>query len=464
MIKKSGKVIIADMLALIVGLSAFGCAKGGLDKPSENGKEPPVTIDKEYTVTFVQDGYEDVVRKWRDGEIDTPAPIPEKGYSVVWNVTDFSSIERDTTVYAIKTANEYSVTLDPNGGKFDSEETVPVIRTVTYAAEYALPVVTKENHSFISWKDADGKTIADKGAWGIDGDVTLTASYAENEKYGVTFVQVGCADVYIEVYKGDTLTTIPEPQPKEHYDAKWEYDDLSTRIIDGALVVRAVETPKTYTATFNYGDKTEVKSVKYGDKFTFPVTEKVGYSVKWRAEQTPSFVINGGSEIRYEYSDTAFVAEYVPNKYTVTFVTADGTKAETVVYKEKLKLPVIDEDCFDHWEIEGESSYLTGTEITYDYARDLKLVAVYDCKVTIVLPEGVKIKGFKTEFRVKTGSVLNDYLKFYVDVDDDNNISSYAYIGSDGKKNIYKSVKFVCPMVRELTLYAQISSSWTPNY
>ena len=58
-------------------------------------------------ITFVQSGQEDVVVTIKKGESleDIPDPAQKTGYTVVWDVTDFSNIDEDLTVNAVETPN-----------------------------------------------------------------------------------------------------------------------------------------------------------------------------------------------------------------------------------------------------------------------------------------------------------------------------------------------------------------------
>ena len=78
----------------------------------EESEEESVVVT--YTVTFVQEGAENVVITVNEGEgiaaSEIPTPTPVKGHTVAWDVSDFSAITSDITVTAVATPNVYTIT------------------------------------------------------------------------------------------------------------------------------------------------------------------------------------------------------------------------------------------------------------------------------------------------------------------------------------------------------------------
>ena len=75
------------------------------------------------TITFKQNGAENVVKTVTKGEAltDIPTPNAKTGYTVVWDVTSFTSVTEDMEVNAVEKPNTYTVTYDANGGNVASE-------------------------------------------------------------------------------------------------------------------------------------------------------------------------------------------------------------------------------------------------------------------------------------------------------------------------------------------------------
>ena len=175
MMMKTEKRKIARFIAAVVLLSVF--------VSSSCGKRAGEEVSKTFAVTFVQDGFADETRVWKDGVIDVPTPKPVKGYDVGWDTTDFSSLDSDVTVRAIKAARNYTVTLDPCGGAFaDTGLTDIASLSVTFDAGFTLPAAEKIHCKFLSWKTADGLTVDDATPWNIDEDITLYATFVEKDR------------------------------------------------------------------------------------------------------------------------------------------------------------------------------------------------------------------------------------------------------------------------------------------
>ena len=64
-----------------------------------------------YTITFKQEGVEDIVKTVEEGASLTDIPVPNQivGYEVEWNVTDFSNVTQNATVTIVKIAKKYKI-------------------------------------------------------------------------------------------------------------------------------------------------------------------------------------------------------------------------------------------------------------------------------------------------------------------------------------------------------------------
>ena len=69
-------------------------------------------VGGQITVKFTQEGQATVERTIAVGEslTDIPTPVQKEGYTVVWDVKDFSSLTSSITVKAIATPNTYTIT------------------------------------------------------------------------------------------------------------------------------------------------------------------------------------------------------------------------------------------------------------------------------------------------------------------------------------------------------------------
>ena len=108
-----------------------------------------------YTITFKQDGQTTIKKVVKDGEVltDIPTPVTEAGYDVDWDVTDFSKIQDDYTVNAVKTAKTFTITYnfgeDLTASPFLSAEKLQ--ETVVYNSAYTLIIPTAYGYIFEGW-------------------------------------------------------------------------------------------------------------------------------------------------------------------------------------------------------------------------------------------------------------------------------------------------------------------------
>ena len=121
---------------------------------SDKIEEKPEEV-KTYTVTFVQEGFTDVVIEVKEGEAltDIPTPQAEEGYNVVWESVDLSSIKENLTVNAVKTVKTYTVTFVQEGFA-DIEITVNHGQPLTN-----VPTPQAVDGYNVSWEDIDLSNI-----------------------------------------------------------------------------------------------------------------------------------------------------------------------------------------------------------------------------------------------------------------------------------------------------------------
>lgn len=134
-----------------------------LDNDNSESSNPALDV---VTVTFKQAGKEDVIKTVERGSalIDVPTPAKKTGYTVNWNITDFSNIQTDITVLAEEVPKIYTVTLNANGGTL-SQTTF----TITYGQAYTLAKPTHDYDDFLAWT-YNGQVIGISGVWNIDED------------------------------------------------------------------------------------------------------------------------------------------------------------------------------------------------------------------------------------------------------------------------------------------------------
>ncbi len=280
------------LLSLALTFGVLGACRSSSDDSSSITSESSATesvsdssvAQVTYTVTFVQEGQEDIVRTVKQGEAltDIPTPQTKKGYTVAWNQSDFSEIASNVTVLAVATANEYEITFDTLDATLSENA-----RKVTFDGEYTLPTLTKKGYEFGGWKNGD-TLVATSGAWSIDSDVELTAVWTA-KTYEVTLNKKdGTAAPETKIVTFDKAYDLGTPVKTGYEFLAWTTEEgtfptTGTWTTDSALSLTASWRAKTYTVTFNVsgGDSlaSNTQTVTYGvAPATFPQPTRDGYT------------------------------------------------------------------------------------------------------------------------------------------------------------------------------------------
>ena len=157
------KFIVALCVCL---LSVFGVVFGACDSES--------TVK----ITFVQDGQNTIVKTVEKGGslTEIPSPVEIEGYTVAWDKTDFSVVNKSITVKAVATANEYTVYYELN----HKEGTITATtQTVSFGSQIVLytPVSSAENVVFDYWTVKSTEQVYESGVYNVVGDLTLVAHW-----------------------------------------------------------------------------------------------------------------------------------------------------------------------------------------------------------------------------------------------------------------------------------------------
>ncbi len=289
--------ILLLLLSLTLTFGVASAISGCVDLTGAPSTESSNKAEETFTVTFKQDGQKDVEVEVESGEgiaeDKLPKPVAKEGYTIVWDVTDFSKITKDMTVNAVATANTYTITYNANGG-----EASTATQTVTYdQAPGALATATRTGFTFVAWT-LDNKAVLGTEVWKHAKNVTLVAQWQEvvANTCTISFVQDGYATINKTVTKGQSLAQneIPPIQPKTGYNVAWENKNLTNVTAD--IIVYAVSTPKEYTITLNLdggtGDTTF--TMTYDKSYTLPTPTKEGFTFDgWKDAQDANFAGTG---------------------------------------------------------------------------------------------------------------------------------------------------------------------------
>ena len=130
-----------------------------------------------FVITFVQEGQTNIVYTVKtESDLDgIPEPISKTGYTVKWDINDFSKIKKDVTVNAIYTPNKYVISYEVNK---EHASISAQSQTVTFDSEFTLPTPTTTlvNYTFSHWKlKSNGEKFSDNTVYSIDSDIVIVA-------------------------------------------------------------------------------------------------------------------------------------------------------------------------------------------------------------------------------------------------------------------------------------------------
>ena len=242
------------------------------------------------------------------------------------------------TLYPVWTANQYTVTLDSNGGGTVTPSTV----TVTYGEDCpAMPVLQWAGHIFDGWYDAQAS-----GRQYVDGNGNSTARYDKTENctlyaqwsYAplctVTFDPNGgvlAGKTTSEQRSNDSVQYKPDDPTREgHYFLGWYKDSACTQPWDFRdwvtedMTLYAGWRILNYTITFNTAGGSAIDPITqdYGTTINAPAAPtKTGYTFIGWDKTIPATMPAG---------DMTITAQWSINQYTLSFDTAGGSAIDPI--------------------------------------------------------------------------------------------------------------------------------------
>ena len=237
------------------------------------------------------------------------------------------------TLYPVWTANQYTVTLNSNGGGTVTPSTV----TVTYGEDCpAMPVLQWAGHIFYGWYDAKiggRQYVNDKGNSAVKydktNDCTLYAQWSDAPLCTVTFDPNGgvlAGKTTSEQRSNDSVQYKPDDPTREGHNftgwykdpactQRWDFDDWVT----GDMTLYAGWRANSYTITFNTAGGSAIDPITqdYGTTINAPADPtKTGYTfIVWEPELPPTMPAQV----------MTVTAQWSINQYTITFDTAGGS-------------------------------------------------------------------------------------------------------------------------------------------
>ena len=358
---------------------------------------------------------------WLDANVDL-AKINGYTANTWWNwssfgqkITDADTITGLTEVYVDYQANQYTLTLDANGGTID-----PFTVTVTFdAAIGTLPTPTRPGYTFTGWFDADGNAVTADTVYTVAGDSTCTAAWAANT-YTVTLdANKGTVDPStITVTFDAAIGTLPTPTRPGYTFTGW-FDAAGNAVT--ADTVYTVVGDSTYTAGWAVNSYTVTLDANGGTvdpatlTVTFdaavgalPVPTKPGYTfVGWMDANGTKII----AETIYTIDgDSTWTAEWSANTYNIKLDALGGTvdPAEmNVVFNQAvntLPVPTKPGYTFGGW-FDADGNEYTA-ETIYTVIGDITLTAKWTVNTyTITLNDGTTESTINVTFDAAIGEL-----------------------------------------------------------
>ena len=236
-------------------------------------------------------GESSTVTTGTDGKLTLP-DLTRDGYTFVgWFtaaedgtvVTNETAFKKNATIYARWTIKTYTVTLDANGG------TVEPSKLTTgdgWKLTGALPVPTRDGHTFAGWFTADGGEVTADTVF--NGNITIYAHWTVNQ-YTITFDTAGGTEIAPITQDYGTAVTAPADPTRAGYTfAGWDREIPSTMPAED-ITITATWTKKSSGSSATYppvvedadngGVTVSPRNPEKGDQVTIAPKPDAGYAV-----------------------------------------------------------------------------------------------------------------------------------------------------------------------------------------
>lgn len=360
--------------------------------------------------------------------------VPAKdGYTGTWD-NDGTSIQKNTDINAIYTANKYTVTIESEEDKTESKEFVYDSNLLESLLEIT-PKAVKGKH-FDGWYLNDEKIDKDAkftGEAAIEGKVKLVAKYADTE---ITFDGYTGADASVKLNDINKLPADPNKQDGREFlgwkcvesadeDTKGNIDYYPMDIKDGKISVPAGTILKAVyggqiKVIYNDGDNTSTITAGNGAKIALPKAkgQKDKLFKTWNCgtkEMTGEFDEGSSVIVKDDNNDKTVVIDAVyAAKIAVTIQDKDGKTIKTVEAPEDgkldlsdIKAPEVEGKEFTGWKVvsAAETGNVTGNVLS-GIKKGVIVKADYAERITLNVVDSVtgEAKNIKVEKGKELGS------------------------------------------------------------
>ena len=297
--------------------------------------EPIVT----YTVTFVQEGFANVVKTVNEGEALTDIPTPQavQGYEIRWEEKDLTNIQTNITVNAVKTLVEYNVIYVLNGGTNNAQNP----DKYTVEQELLLFDPSRAGYTFAGWySDSSFNNNVIEIVQGTTGEKTFYANWTPNENTlvfdanggngtmaNMTLATGGSSVLGSCIYTKDGYTFVGW-STTEDGGVEYETGDTYTMGTNSTYTLYAVwetiEYSITYDLIFDGVDNSLNTTLTYTVEDTITLkapTKESFYFLGWYTEASFENKID---KIENRTGNITLYAKWTTNDTALTFTEAEG--------------------------------------------------------------------------------------------------------------------------------------------
>jgi len=324
------------------------------DEYTFNGEDETLTANYGvdiYNLTIYLDGGVDNVEYSNTYTIDDVITLEnptKEGYTFIgWSGTDIDGLSMNVTISHMKgdrtytanySINNYTLTINPNGGTYNGSSNNTEI-TKAYNDTYTLETPVREGYTFTGWK-IDNELYESNEYTFVSKDVTIVANYSL-DTYNITYDLDG--GEYVDnplTYTINDSFTLNNPTKEGYTFIGWSGTGLEETTRDvtisnmtGNRSYTAVYEKDAYVITYNLDGGTTTNPTRYditSDDIVLSYPSRPGYRfLGWTGtgltELTMDVTIPRGST-----GDREYTASYEIITYTITYET--GTSSITTDY------------------------------------------------------------------------------------------------------------------------------------
>jgi len=434
--------------------------------PAEDVEINATTTVNSYDVIYKVDGVEVFRDTYDFGETVTVRDkFVKEGYTVTdWDKTGtFTMPAEDVEINATSTINTYTVTWIVDGSTYNTQ-TVEHGSDVPAVVEPSKDPTAQFTYTFNKWQDLENKLSSESK---VVSDVTLTALFdSAINSYTVTWID-GNGDTLatdtveygqIPAYTGSTPTKDATAQYTYNFNGTWS-PAIAAVVGNAEYTAQFDATVNEYTITWidGNGDTLATDTVEYGQ---IPVYTGSTPTKDATAQYTYTFDGTWFPAVAAVVGDAEYTAQFdsTVNKYTVTWVNADGSVLESKTVEYGSDVPVV-----------ADPVKAPTAKYTYTFAEWLDIDSKLDdgkvvADVTLTASYTSTVNKYTVTFESVLGAFDEQSVEYDQTATEPTDVPSSAYYNVfNGWKLNGSDYDFSTPVTDHITLVADLAHDCYDN-